>query len=208
MIWDELQRTHAGRATLMVVSDHGFVPYQKQILPNVLLRQEGLLTAIGSKITGGSVRALAQGGGCFVYVLNEADRPGLTARVAERFRELEGVDMVLTKEAFAQHGLPDPGQNPQMPEIVLSAKSGYNFVDMPAGEDVFVSRDVIKGAHGSDPAQPDMHAAFVAWGLGIKPGARLATIRNTSVAPTLAALMGLKMPGADGPVLEALMQPK
>lgn len=208
MIWDELQRTHAGRATLMVVSDHGFVPYQKQILPNVLLRQEGLLTAIGSKITGGSVRALAQGGGCFVYVLNEADRPGLTARVAERFRELEGVDMVLTKEAFAQHGLPDPGQNPQMPEIVLSAKSGYNFVDMPAGEDVFVSRDVIKGAHGSDPAQPDMHAAFVAWGLGIKPGTRLGTVRNTSVAPTLAALMGLKMPGTDGPVLEALMQPK
>lgn len=207
LVWDELQRLRAGSATLLLVSDHGFVPYDQQILPNVLLRQEGLLTALGSRITGGSVRALAQGGACFIYVFDDPDRAGVTERLARRFRDVEGVDLVLTKETYAAQGLPDSSQNPHAPDLVLSAKSGYNFVDMPAGETVLVSRGgVVKGSHGSDPEQPDMHAAFIAWGAGINAGARLGVIRNTSVAPTLAALLRLEMKGTDGPVLDGILK--
>jgi hypothetical protein len=45
----------------------------------------------------------------------------------------------------------------------------------------------------------------VAWGVGIKPGAELGLIENTSVAPTMAALLGIPMPSADGRVLEEFL---
>jgi hypothetical protein len=53
-----------------------------------------------------------------------------------------------------------------------------------------------------------MHAAFVAWGAGIQAGARCGTVSNTSVAPTMAALLGLKAENMDGPVLQPLLEGK
>ena len=62
-----------------------------------------------------------------------------------------------------------------------------------------------KGTHGHDPNLPELHASFIAWGAGIKPGATVGDINNTDVAPTLAKLLGLEMTGVDGRVLtEAL----
>jgi hypothetical protein len=175
----------------------------------VLLRQEGLLTALGTRITGGSVRAVAQGGACFIYVLRDEGRAAQVVKLAEQFRQLEGVGAVITPGDFAAHGLPDPAKNPQMADLVLSAASGFNFVDSPAGDVVVTPQDeVTKGSHGSDAAQPDMHAAFVAWGAGIQAGARCGTVSNTSVAPTLAALLGLKVENMDGPVLRPLLEGK
>lgn len=208
-VWEDMQRTHPGRATLFVVSDHGFLPYEQQILPNVLLRKEGLLTTVGSRITGGRVRAVAQGGACFLYVLDGPDREALTTRVAELFRHPEGVDQVIPRAEFPLHGLPDPAAQPQMADLVLSARSGYSFVDMAAGEDVVKAKTgVVKGSHGHDARHPAMHAMFVACGAAIKPGAKLGTIANTSVATTIAAILGTRIEGADGPVLhEILAQP-
>jgi predicted AlkP superfamily pyrophosphatase or phosphodiesterase len=207
--WRTLQQTCPQRATLLVVSDHGFISYSQRIMPNVLLRREGLLTTLGSKITGASVRALAQGGSCFIYVLDQARRAELVTSTAQLFREVEGIELVLTVKDFAAHGLPDPAQNPSMADIVLSAKSGYSFVDLAAGDAVVTPPFApSKGSHGSDAAQADMQATFVAWGKGIKQGAKPGMIKNTSVAPTLAALLGFRMADTDGPALDIILAPK
>ena len=55
-----------------------------------------------------------------------------------------------------------------------------------------------KGSHGHDANLPDLHAVFVAWGTGIKPGVNLGDIDNRSVAPTIAKLLGIEMPGVEG----------
>ena len=205
-VWAEMQQTHPGKATLFVVSDHGFLPYEQQILPNVLLRKEGLLTTVGSRITGGRVRAVAQGGACFLYVMDGPDRGALITRVTELCRAVEGVDLVIDSADFPSHGLPDPEAHPQMADLVLSARSGYSFVDMAAGEDVVRAKTgVIKGSHGFDARHPAMHAMFVACGAAIRPGTKLGTIANTSVAPTMAAILGLRIEGADGPVLQEIL---
>jgi predicted AlkP superfamily pyrophosphatase or phosphodiesterase len=207
--WQELQKACPDRATLLVVSDHGFVPYERQILPNVLLHREGLLTTVGSKITGGSVRALAQGGSCFIYVREEAQRASLITRMTPLFRDMEGVGLVLTAPDFAAQGLPGPAQNAFMADMVLSAKPGYGFADLAAGDDVVTPPFAQgKGTHGSDASLPDMQATFVAWGAGVRSGVRLGAIKNTSVAPTVAALLGLKMTDVDGPVLDGILDRK
>jgi hypothetical protein len=50
-----------------------------------------------------------------------------------------------------------------------------------------------------------MYPALVLSGAGIARGARLGHVRNVDVAPTIAALLGVAFPGAEGRVLrEAL----
>lgn len=205
-VWEELKKDYPGKATLIVASDHGFFPYQQQIQPNVLLRKEGLLTAEGAKITGGQVRAVGQGGATFLYVLDQANRDALIAKLAEKFKDVEGVDIVITPKDFAQYGLVDPQRNPQMADVVLSAKKGYSFSDSLAGDLVVTPKtEEVKGAHGYDPNQGGLHGTFVAWGAGIKAGEKLGTINNTDVAPTIVTLLGLKMPDSDGQVLESIL---
>lgn len=205
-VWAELQRSFPGKATLIIVSDHGFFAYRQTIQPNVVLRQEGLLISDGKTITGGQVRATAQGGSTFLYVLDEANREALIARLQERFQKVEGVDLVIPPADFAKFGLADPAKNSRMADLVLSAKDGYTFTDaLTSNLVVTPPTEAVKGSHGYDPNQPAMHATFVAWGAGIKSGTQLGTIRNTDVAPTIAALLGLQIPDAEGRALEAAL---
>lgn len=205
-VWEELQKSFPGRATLVVSADHGFNPYQQQIQPNVLLRKEGLLTAEGMKVTGGAARTLGQGGGAFIYVLDAEKRDAITAQLAEKLKDVEGVEWVITAPDFPKYGLADPKTNPHMADLVLSAKSGYSFTDSLAGDLVVTPKsDSVKGTHGYDPNQSSMHATFVAWGAGIQPKSKLGTINNTDVAPTIAALLGVKMPDTDGRVLDSIL---
>lgn len=204
-----LEQKFAGRATLLVVSDHGFFPFHQGIFPNVLLRKEGLLKAIGGKVTGGQVRAVAQGGASFIYILDKANQASIAEELTRKFRALEGVSLVLTPEDFPRYGLGHPDANPQVPDLVLSAKSGYAFFDVAGGDEIVTKRDERqRGTHGYDPDEPEMQAAFIAWGAGIRPGARLGLISNTSIAPTMALLLGLKMQEVDGPVLKEVLKPQ
>jgi predicted AlkP superfamily pyrophosphatase or phosphodiesterase len=204
-VWDELKKHFSDKATLIVVSDHGFFSYRQQIQPNVLLRDQGLLETAGTKISGGKVRAMAQGGACFVYVLDETNREALIPRVAELFQKVEGVDAVLTPADYPQYGLADPRQDGRMADLVLCARDGYAFSNQAAGEVVTEKWKTPKGTHGYDPNQPGMHATFVAWGVGVRSGVTLGTIGNIDVAPTLGALLGVPMKDVDGRVLEEIV---
>lgn len=152
------------------------------------------------------MRAISQGGACFLYVLDEPNRESLKTRLAARFKEVEGVDLVIETGDFDKYGLADPAKNPHMADLVLSAKEGYAFSESAGGEIVVTEKsETTKGTHGYDPNQPKMHATFVAWGAGIKGGTTIGTIENTSVAPTAANLLGLKMNETDGPVLTEIL---
>jgi predicted AlkP superfamily pyrophosphatase or phosphodiesterase len=209
-VWEFLKTKFPGRATLLVVSDHGFFPWRQAILPNVFLRKEGLLRAIGGKITKDSkVRAVDQGGSSFIYIMDKENRVSLMESLTNRFKALEGIASVLTPAEFAAYGLGDPSTDPRVPDLVLNAKSGYAFFDVAGGDEVVMPKEErLRGTHGYAPDAPEMQATFIAVGAGIQPGAKLGAISNTSVAPTMAALLGLKMPSADGPVLQTILETK
>lgn len=207
-VWAELQRSFPGKATLIIVSDHGFHPYWQTIQPNVLLKKEGLLTVEGKKITGGTVRVDPQGGSCFVYVLDQPNRETLLTKLTDLFRQVEGVELIIPPADFAKYGVADPKINPQAADLILSAKEGYTFSASLSGDLVVTPKsEEVRGTHGFDPNDPRLHATFVAVGAGIKPGSKLGTIRNLDVAPTAAALLGVKLPEAEGRVLEEIVVP-
>lgn len=204
-VWDQLEATFPGKATLIVTADHGFFPYRQLIQPNVLLRQQGLLTADDTRITGGRVRAHEQSGVCHVSVLDREGRDELVRRLGELFAGLEGVRAVVRSSEFATYGLPRPEDHPGVGDLLLLAKEGYAFSNTATGDvSVTPPAPAVKGAHGYDASEPKMHAAFVAWGAGIRRGVVVDRIDTIDVAPTMASLLGLEM-RADGRVLDAML---
>lgn len=194
---------HRNKTTIIVASDHGFFPIEKDIRPNVVLKQEGL-AADGKK----QAACVAQGGACMVYVLDADKREAIVASLRKKFAAAEGVQTVLGPDEFAKVGQAAPDADPRAPDLWLSAKSGYSFTDSAEGDEVVVARPSPAGTHGYLPGDSRMRGTLVLSGAGIKQGASLSTVRNIDVAPTIARLLGIPFPSADGRVLtEALESP-
>jgi predicted AlkP superfamily pyrophosphatase or phosphodiesterase len=112
---------------------------------------------------------------------------------------------IIGPDQLAAYGVADPKQDPHAPDMILFAEEGFTFGDTAAGDLPFSDKPERKGSHGHNPALPHLHAIFVAWGDGIKPGVELGEISNLSVAPTIATLLGLTIPNAEGKPLEAVL---
>jgi predicted AlkP superfamily pyrophosphatase or phosphodiesterase len=186
------------QTTFLIVSDHGFKTVKRLIRPNALLRQLGL-----------SDRAwvISEGGTAMVYATRTADRAAIVQKIREPLSKLEGVSRVLTPDEFAAAGLPQPGPNARMADLLIAAADGYGFHGTPDGDAVVrVPEGSSPGSHGYLNSEPDMDAIFVASGAGIKPGVPLGTVKNVDVAPTIAHLLGISLAGVEGRPLTAALQ--
>ena len=192
-----------GKATVFVVSDHGFKATTRSIRPNVALRRAGLLRAQGRDVTCDAY-VVPEGGSAMVYVTDPANRPRLVPRLKEMFRDVEGVARILEPADFSALGLPDPARYDQMADLVLAAKDGYAFAAGWDGD--LVSTTERGGQHGYLATDPDMDAVFLAWGYGIRPGVQLDRVANVDMAPTIAALLGLRMEAVAGKKLSAILR--
>jgi predicted AlkP superfamily pyrophosphatase or phosphodiesterase len=200
-VWDEAKRDYPSGLTVMIVSDHGFSPVERLVLPNVPLRDAGLVEVKGGKAVGGAVHLLGQGGAAFIYVLDHSKRDAIVKQVEQIFSNTEGVASVVGPEDLELHGLAQPQVDPHSPDLVLFAREGYCFDEGATGSVPTVPRREVRGMHGHDENLPCMAATFIAWGAGIKPRTQLTDIQNTDVAPTIARLLKLPLEGVDGKVL-------
>jgi predicted AlkP superfamily pyrophosphatase or phosphodiesterase len=201
-VWETLEKEFPGKATLFVVSDHGFSLNKTRIALNPIFQEAGLLEIVGDRVTGGSVQIVPQGGSVLIYINGAANRADVETKVRKTFAKVDGIDKVISATEFADYGIGDPKHDPHAPDMVLFAKLGYYFGDTAAGR-----KSESKGTHGHDSHLPDLRATFVAAGAGIKPGTKLGVINNTDVAPTAARLLGLEIPSAEGkPLVDALKE--
>lgn len=197
-LWESAQQSpFAKKTTLIVASDHGFFPIEKDINPNAALAQAGLIEVEDGKVARKQAWCVSQGGACMVYILAEDQRDALAARLRNVLGGLEGVQAVLGPEEFDQLGQPTPDVDRRAPDLWLSARSGYSFTDAHAGEPV-TQRPSLGGTHGYWPGDPEMYGTLVISGYGVKPGTQLGTVQNIAVAPTIARLLGIELPTADG----------
>jgi hypothetical protein len=192
------------RATVFVVSDHGFINTTQAISPNVLLREHGLLeTNAEGQVSRARVQAVSVGGTAMVYATDPATRDRDLAEARRILGSAEGIGRILMPGEYAAYGLPVPAGNEQVGDLVLVAAEGYGFTSAAAGAYV-TPRNY--GHHGFLSDNPGMAALFVVAGRGIRRGVELETVDNRSVAVTAARLLGLELPGADGRVLEAVLE--
>jgi predicted AlkP superfamily pyrophosphatase or phosphodiesterase len=191
------------RATVFVVSDHGFATAKRLIHPDAILHREGLIRSRDDC----DVWAIPEGGTAMVYVTNEQRRSELIPRLRQMFQGVEGIREVISPEQYAKFGFPPPGHNSRMADFVLAADEGYAFSGALDGAAVTdVAPGAPSGNHGYLNTDPAMRAIFIAWGNGIRPGARLDEIRNVDVAPTIAHLLGLEMKNISGRPLTGILK--
>ena len=171
--------------TFIVVSDHGFKKYTNVIRPAVALEAAGL---------GKDVFVLAEGGTAYVYFDQAAT---MAPKVIAALKGVDGLDKILGPPDFPALHLPSADQDPQMYQLLLTAKDGYSFSGATGGP-VTAAVPQQAGSHGYLASDPDMDAIFIASGYGVKAGGKLDKIQNVDVASTLAELLGVKLPGAKG----------
>jgi predicted AlkP superfamily pyrophosphatase or phosphodiesterase len=173
--------------TLVVLSDHGFVPVERDVAPLVPLMDEGLF---GQNASGEPelkrLGAIHSGGSFALYWLEEPtseNRRSLQKAVA-RLVESGGVREVLDRARLKALGS-DPDA-----ELMLDANPGCYFSDRHAGP-IVQGTPKDRGTHGHLPSVAGMQAGFVVTGPGIEPGKDLGRFGLTQVAPTLMKQMGL-----------------
>ena len=193
------------QTTIVVATDHGFKKVTKFVQPNVALKKAGLARGLGPTISTCDAYVMAQGGMAFAYVTNPVRRAELLPQLKELFSTMEGVAEVIDGEDGHRLGMPKPGENAGMGDLILYAAEGYAFRKEVTGTDVVIPAVNYAGTHGYLNTDPDLDGIFIASGAGIRKGILLDRVSNLDVAPTLAKLMGVTLPEIDGKVLEEIL---
>lgn len=189
---DEIRRIrdavlNDGNTALVVLSDHGFVPVDKEVAPHIALASVGLFGRNGEgNLTLKHLGAIHAGGSFALYWL-EPPTDGERAALWKAVERLKAAGAVA--RVFSHTDLWRLGADPDA-TLILDAAPGFFFSDRTEGR--LVQRTAHQhGTHGHLGQLPGLEASFVAVGPGIGAGKSLGRFPMTRVAPTLARLLGL-----------------
>ena len=147
-----------------------------------------------------------------IYLTDPATIDADRRKVIELMKDLEGVAEAIEPARYGELGFSTPDKNPQAPDLVLVGKDGYAFSNIATGEDAVIEPILGRhnvGYHGYVSSDPRMNAMFVASGRGVRAGAKAGMVDNIDVAPTIAGLLGVELPAAQGvPMAEVLAAPR
>lgn len=183
-----------GPANVCVVSDHGFHAVHTRINFSRAFEDAKLLERSGWRVTGWKA-AMWPSGGTGAVMLHDPDDREAEAAVKALLDRLAaqpelGIDRVLDRAAArALGGFPDAS-------FVVAMKPG--FVADVAWDAPLVTPSPNAGHHGYLPSDPAMNAVFLCAGPSVPKGRDLGTIAMRDVAPSLATLLGVPFPSAEG----------
>jgi predicted AlkP superfamily pyrophosphatase or phosphodiesterase len=187
------------KSRIVVVSDHGFLRVDHRVNLNVLLAQAGLITLgpqaegkRGPSVVSWQAEAWAAGGSNAI-ILQHPEDPALVAKVRSVLEKAKadpknGIETILTHdEIVARGGFPKAS-------FLVDYKDGFDPGGAMAG--TVVQDAPSTGMHGYLPSRPAMRSSFFIEGEGIAKGRDLGVIDMRQIAPTLAALLQVRLPDA------------
>jgi predicted AlkP superfamily pyrophosphatase or phosphodiesterase len=184
-----------GRAIICVVSDHGFKLTDKEVNVNSALREAGLIELNEQgKVKSWRAFAWYGGGSAGIMLRDEADNEArkTAGDVLNRIASdpLSGVAKVVDRAAArSMGGFPDAA-------FIVALRPGFRLGSKLAGPVTLSVRP--GGTHGYAPDVAEMNSCFFIAGPGIAAGRNLGQIDMRDIAPTLATLLGVKLPSAEG----------
>lgn len=185
-------------AIVVVVSDHGFVDLTHRVNLCIPFVQAGLMEANIDPVTKAAsvnswLAAPWPASGMAAVMLHDPGDQHVLAQVRGLLGRLStdpvwGIEEILDAAAMQQRG-GFPGAS-----FVISMKPGYYAGGNLSGD--AVTGFAGHGGHGFAPHHPDMRAALFIAGPGIARHRDLGQIDMRQVAPTVAALLGVKLSSA------------
>lgn len=189
------ERAFKGNYVFAIVSDHGHITADKELHLNAALQQAGLLE-LDAQQKLKSWRAYAwSGGGAAGIVLQDPRNTAERQQVRDLLKRLalnpaSGIEAVAEgAELSALGGFSNAS-------FAVSLKPGYKMGGALHGEPFRVGK--AGGMHGYLPGPRDMEAAFFAVGQPLPAAKNLGGVEMRDLAPTLAHVLGLALPKAEG----------
>ena len=197
-------RANDPTSVAVVVSDHGFAPLSHRVNLWTPFIQAGLVTigvdarTHGWSVTSWKAQPWIAGGMAAIMLQQPGDASTLhTVRgLLQVFArdERNGVAAVLEgDEARRRGGFPGAA-------FVVVMKSGYYTAADPSADAVAEVHGT-PGGHGFSPEYKEMRAAFFMAGLGIAQHRNLGVIDMRQIAPTVANVLNVSLPGAKSTAL-------
>ena len=200
-----------GNYVLALTADHGVAPIPEQTPDGGRL----ILTTVKQEANAAISAELGPGVHVVEAVANDlyladgvpaqlAAKPGAVERVLAALKKLPGI-----AEAFDGRALLDPEKT--RGEFARAAALSYHAGR--SGDLVLVPKpNWVVGEAGTNHGSTndyDRHVPVIFFGKGIKPGQYQRAVTPADVAPTLGALVGVKMPRAEGAAIpEVLAAPR
>lgn len=189
-------RVFRGHAFVAVVSDHGFTKVEKQLNLFAAFLEAKFFT-LNDKGKIADWKALPwETGGSAAIVLKDSNDQATFIAVRDLLNKLatdstNGIDRVLTSEELHERGgYPNAS-------FFVGLKPGWKTVASLTGPLISKTAHSM-GTHGELPDLPDLRSSFFLVGPGVPANKHLGLIDMRSIAPTLAHVVGLSLPGADG----------
>ena len=188
------EKAAPGRATVCVVSDHGFAAIEHDVNLYAAFREAGLFSVDkGNKVTDWKAMLWPAGGSAAVVLADPKDEQ-VRARVKALLDKLasepaNGIDRIWSQEEVRQGGgFPNAA-------FLISLKIGYEMaysLSMP-----LITPPGNLGMHGYVPERAEMRSSFFIVGPHIPTGKSLGEIDMRQIAPTLADVLHIKLAGAE-----------
>jgi len=195
--------------TIILLGDHGQKDMDKVIYLNKFFADHGFLDIRHGKLHRWKAICKSCDGSAYIYIHKNYGR--VKDKVFDLLNELKqrgdlGIENIYTrKDAIAW------GADPKC-SFMIEAADDYFFLDdwERYNEDVNIEKALGPGnykvaTHGYLPSKLDYQTVFMASGPGIRPGVKLHKISLVDEGPTMARLLGLELPGADGRILTDLL---
>lgn len=197
---EQAMRSETRNTAICIVSDHGFASIDHQFNIAVPFVKAGLITLNQGKtssVKDWTASPWEAGALAFVVLKNPRD-PKVRAAVEKLLHQLaadpaNGISHILDRAEIAAMG------GAANAEFAIDMKPGFSLggaLDGPAVRAIKPG-----GAHGYSPLHPEMQAAFLISGPGIRQDFDLGEIDMRSIAPTLASYLGASLTTADLPAL-------
>ncbi len=183
-----------GKAVVAVASDHGFSPLNKSLNLNAAFREAGLIEVEAGKVK--SWRAITwNSGGTAAVMLNNKMDEDARAKIRQILQRLAAAPesglLKWYEGDLAQKlgGFPDAA-------FIVGTKPGTYIGG--ALESPVIRNLKPSGGHGFLAELKEMDSSFFIAGAGMQAGKNLGRIDMRDIAPTLAGLLGVKLPTAEG----------
>jgi predicted AlkP superfamily pyrophosphatase or phosphodiesterase len=192
------EKAAPGRATVCVVSDHGFAAVEHDVNLYAAFLEAGLFSVDkDNKVTDWKAMLWPAGGSAAVMLADPKDEQ-LRSRVKGLLDKLasepaNGIDRIWSQEEVHRgRGFPNAA-------FLVSFKIGYEMaysLSMP-----LLTEPSNLGMHGYVPERAEMRSSFFIVGPHVPKGNSLGEIDMRQIAPTLAAVLHIHLAGAEmGPL--------
>jgi len=189
----------------VVFGDHAYRDVHTRIRINAAFRRAGLLDFDRrGKLAHWQAWANCCEGSAQV-TLRDPEDAGLRGRVEGVFSELRSGPEGLIDTVYNRARVLEMKVGEGI-DYILEAGEGCYFVPQADGEVVAPAEEGFRAAHGYHPDRPGYSSLFLASGPGVSRGVETKAIRIVDIGPTLAALLGLEMPGSEGRVVKEILE--